>query len=211
MSEQMAAAQSELEDAKRQMAEADKLIAVLEERVQSGGEEVTALEMGERYGVQRLAALQQERAERLVAEAEAADLARRREEAEEAACRELEAVSPEALAAACKAALQAMDEVQRLAAARHAAARRHADTFIELGMADRIVHRDGGWVVFEAGGVRYDTQENHLTERALLAVIEGERARRKLIPERRAKGFADPEPDRHIVAQLLADAYEGEA
>ncbi|MEV5611498.1 hypothetical protein [Streptomyces sp. NPDC052225] len=204
MSEQMTAAQAQLEDARRQKAEADDLIAALEERVQSGGEEVTALEMGERYGVQRLAALQQRRAEQLVADAEAADLERRRQEAEETARQELEALSPEVLADACEAALKAIDEVQRLAADRQAATRRHADTFIDLGMSDRIVHRDGGWVVFEAGGGRYDTHENHFTERALLAVIEGERNRRKLIPGRRAKGFTDPEPDRHIVAQLLA-------
>lgn len=208
MTQQMAAAQAQLEDAKQQKAEADELIAALEERVQSGGEEVTALEMGEQYGVQRLAALQQERAERLVAEAEAADLARRREEAEAAACREMEALSSEALTQACEKAMKAIDAVQRLGDERQSALERHAKAFVELGMTDKILHCEGSWIVFEAGGSRYDTSQDKHQGRTLLAVIEGERARRAQIPNRRARGYTDPEPQKHPVGQLLASLYE---
>lgn len=205
MSEQMATAQAQLEDAQRQKAEADDLIRALERRVHDGDVEVTAIEMGEQYGVQRLAALQQQRADRLVAEAEAADLARRRQEAEEAARRELEAVSPEVLADACEAALLALERVHALGAERQAVLRRHAQTYLSLGMTDKVRHQEGSWIVYEAGGAVYDTHQDPYRPDVLLSLVEGERTRRTRIAARLAKGFPAPDPAPHPMARLLAE------
>lgn len=204
MTEELAGARARLEDAKRQRGEAGALIEALEDRVRDGDEEVAALELGEQHGLLRLAVLQQERAEQQVKAAEAAELVQRRQAAVQAATDELDALSPDVLAVACDEALQAIDRVQQLGDARQAAVERHAQAFLDLGMRDRIRHQDGSWVVFEVDGDRYDTRQDSLGGRALLAAIEGERLRRAQIPGRLAKGFPPPVASSHPMAQLLA-------
>ncbi|MGQ4355266.1 hypothetical protein [Streptomyces drozdowiczii] len=215
MTTELSEAQRELADTRAEIAELQGLIDGLEEKVRNGEAAEEAQQIGEQYGLKRLAELRQEAAQRKLAKAEAADLARRREAAVQAAREELEPLSPERLAEECEAALQVIERVHSLGDARQAAIVRHAKVFLELGMQDRIRHRDGAWVVFEVGGARYDTSQDCLGGRALLAAIDGERYRRALIPARRAQGFSGPEPDNHPMSRLLAanaDAVEnGEA
>lgn len=201
-------AQQELADTKEEIAELQALINGLEEQVRNGEEVAEARAAGEQYGVLRVAQVRQEAAELKLKRAEAAERRERREAAVRAAAEELESLGPERLAEACEEALRAIERVQQLGDARQAAVVRHAKAFVDLEMRDRIHHQDGGWIVFEAGGVRYDTRQDHLGGRSLLAVIEGERQRRAQIPGRRAKGFPAPEPASHPVAQLLAQRLD---
>ncbi|MFJ3088923.1 hypothetical protein [Streptomyces sp. NPDC086838] len=200
----LSAAQQELADTRAEIAELQGLINGLEEQVREGEAVDEAQQLGERYGVLRVAQLRQEAAQRKLAKAEAAELQDRRQEAVRAAGEELGALSPERLAAACEEALGVIDRLQQLGDARQEAIQRHAKVFLELGMQDRIRHRDGAWVVFEVDGARYDTRQDHLDGRALLAAVEAERYRRALIPARRAQGFSGPEPDSNPMARLLA-------
>ncbi|WDT90769.1 hypothetical protein H0E86_03910 [Streptomyces sp. SCSIO-PteL053] len=200
--------QQELADTKAEIAELQGVIDGLEEKVREGEATAEATALGEQYGVLRVAQLRQEAVQRKLKRAEAAELRERQEAAVRAASEELEALSPERLADACEEALQAIERVHRLGDARQAAVVRHAQAFVDLEMRDRIHHQDGGWVVFEVGGVRYDTRQDHLGGRSLLATIEGERHRRTLIPGRRAKRFPPPEPASHPMAQLLAQRLD---
>jgi hypothetical protein len=197
-------AQRELLDARRERAEIDGLIAGLEDQVRAGEAEEAERDLGEKYSLQRLALLRQEAAERRVKEAELAAVEERRNAALAAAGAELESLSPDVLAEACEEALQAIEKVQRLGDTRQAAIARHAQTFLDLGLRDRIRHQDASWVVFEVDGVRFDTRQDALDGRSLLSAIDGERARRAQIPGRLAKGFAPPEPTAHPMARLLA-------
>ncbi|MEU3435459.1 hypothetical protein [Streptomyces sp. NPDC006863] len=208
MTTELSEAQRELADNRAEIAELQGLIDGLEKRVRDGEAAEEAQQLAERYGLKRLAELRREAAEQKVKRAEAAELRERQETAVRAAAEELEALSPERLAEACEEALRAIERVQQLGDARQAAAVRHAQAFLDLGIRDRIRHQDGGWVVFEVDGVKYDTRQDHLGGRSLLAVIEGERQRRAQIPGRRAKGFPAPEPASHPVAQLLAQRLD---
>lgn len=201
---ELTAAQQELADTKAEIVEMQGVIDALEEKVREGEAADEAQELGERYGVMRLAGLRLEAAERKLAKAEALELQERRQAAVQAARQELAALAPARLAEACEEALGVIDRLCSLGDARHAALARHAKAFVDLGMKDRIRHKAGAWIVFEIDGVKYDTQQDHLGGRALLAAIEGERFRRTQIPARRAQGFSGPEPDRHPMAQLLA-------
>ncbi|MFJ3141407.1 hypothetical protein ACIPJM_02945 [Streptomyces halstedii] len=204
MTAELAEARAQLEDARREKAELDGLIAGLEAQVVDEESAEAERRLAEQYSLERLARVRQEAARKRVERAEVAELRERREAAVRAAAEELESLGLERLAEACEEALRAIGRVCELGDARQAAVVRHAKAFLELGMLDRVHHHAGSWVVFEADGVRYDTQNEHLDGRALLTVVEGERHRRTLIPGRRAKGFTGPEPDRHPVAQLLA-------
>ncbi|MFJ5046394.1 hypothetical protein [Streptomyces sp. NPDC088719] len=204
MTAELNEAQRELADTRAEIAELQGVIDGLEEQVRDGEATAEAQQLGERYGVLRVAQLRQEAAQRKLKRTEAAEVARRRGEAEKAARAELESLSPERLAEACEEALEVIERLCRLGDARQAAVARHAKTFLDLGMMDRVHHQAGAWVVFEVGGVRYDTNQEHLDGRSLLTVIEGERHRRTLIQGRRAKGFTGPEPSSHPMAQLLA-------
>lgn len=208
MTTELSEAQRELADNRAEIAELQGLIDGLEEKVRDGEAVEEAQQLGEKYGVLRVAQLRKEAVERKLKRAEAAELRERQEKAERAARGELESLGPERLAEACEEALRAIERVQQLGDARQAAVVRHAKAFADLEMRDRIRHQDGGWVVFEAGGVRYDTKQDHLDGRSLLAAIEGERQRRAQIPGRRAKGFPAPEPASHPVAQLLAQRLD---
>ncbi|PWS43892.1 hypothetical protein DKT74_14220 [Streptomyces sp. ZEA17I] len=211
MTVELTEAQRELADTKAEIAELQGLIDGLEEQVRNGEAVAEATALGEQYGVLRVAELRQEAAERKLKRAEAAERRERQEAAVRAAAEELEALSPERLAEACEEALQAIERVHRLGDARQAAVVRHAKAFLELGMLDRVHHHAGSWVVFEVGGVRYDTNQDHLDGGALLTVIEGERHRRTLIPGRRAQGYADPEPSSHPMSRLLAQRLDAAA
>ncbi|MGW6288830.1 hypothetical protein [Streptomyces sp. NPDC055107] len=204
MTTELSEAQRELADNRAEIAELQGLIDGLEEKVRDGEAVEEAQQLGEKYGVLRVAQLRKEAVERKLKVAEAAALREQQDAAVRAAREELEALGPEKLAEACAEALRAIERVQQLGDARQAAVTRHGRAFLDLGMRDRIYHQDAGWIVFEAGGVRYDTKQDHLDGRSLLAAIEGERHRRTLIPGRRAQGFADPEPASHPMAKLLA-------
>ncbi|EGE43192.1 hypothetical protein GTY83_19160 [Streptomyces sp. SID4928] len=204
MTTELSEAQRELADNRAEIAELQGLIDGLEEKVRNGEAVEEAQQLGEQYGVLRVAQLRQEAVELKLKRAEAAELRERQEAAVQAAAEELEALSPERLADACEEALKVIERVHRLGDARQAAVVRHAKAFLELGMLDRVHHHAGPWVVFEVGGVRYDTNQDHLDGGALLAAVEGERHRRTLIPGRRAQGYADPEPSSHSMSQLLA-------
>lgn len=201
---ELTAAQQELADTKAEIDEMQGVIDVLEEKVRDGEAVEEAQQLGEKYGVLRVTQLRKEAAERKLKQAEAAALRERREAAVQAAREELGELTPERLAEACEDALGVIDRVCRLGDARQAAVVRHAQAFLELGMQDRIRHKDGSWVVYEVDGVRYDTQQGGLGSRALLVAIEAERLRRTQIPVRRAQGQSGPEPDSHPMAQLLA-------
>ncbi|MFB7555342.1 hypothetical protein [Streptomyces brevispora] len=197
-------ARAQLDDAHREKSELDELIAGLERQVVDGESEEAEQRLGEQYSLERLARVRQQAAAKRVERAEALELQERRQAAVQAAKVELEALTPERLAEACEDALGVIDRVCRLGDARQAAVVRHAQAFLELGMQDRIRHKDGSWVVYEVDGVRYDTQQGGLGSRALLVAIEAERLRRAQIPVRRAQGQSGPEPDSHPMAQLLA-------
>ncbi|MBT2425228.1 hypothetical protein J7F02_05890 [Streptomyces sp. ISL-112] len=205
---ELTTAQRELADTKEEIAELQGLIDGLEAQVREGEAVAEAQQLGERYGVLRVAQVRQEAAELKLKRAEAAERRERQEAAVQAAAEELESLGPERLAAACEEALRAIERVQQLGDARQAAVTRHAQAFLDLGMRDRIRHQDAGWVVFQAGGVKYDTKQDRLDGRSLLTVIEGERQRRAQIPGRRAKGFPAPEPTSHPVARLLAQRLD---
>ncbi|MFD3525061.1 hypothetical protein [Streptomyces sp. NPDC058653] len=211
MTTELTEAQRQLADAQKEKAELDGLIQGLEKQVLAGEAEETERELTEQYGLARLAKLRQEAAERRVKDAAAAEVQERRQAALVAARKELERLAPERLAEACEAALEAIERVQQLGDARQAAVERHAAVFLDLGMSGRILHQDSSWVVFEVDGVRYDTRQDSLDGRRLLAVIEGERVRRAQIPGRLAKGFTPPAPEAHPVAQLLAAQTAGGA
>jgi hypothetical protein len=202
--EELTQAQRELNDARREREELDGLISGLEEQVRAGEASDAEQQLAERYSLQKLAQLRQQAAERRVRDAEAAALTERRRQAEAAAQADLEILGVDRLAAALDAAVNALGELQRLGDARQDALRRHAATFVELGMDDKIVHRDGGWVVFEAGGERYDTQGDGCQGQRLVQLAGEELARRGQIAGRTERGFAAPEALPHKLTAHLA-------
>ncbi|MFE7648676.1 hypothetical protein [Streptomyces phaeoluteigriseus] len=205
MTTEMTEAQRELEDARREREELDSLIEGLEAQVRAGETVAAERQLAERYGVQRLARLRQEAAEQRVRDAEAAALAERRRQAEAAAQADLEILGVDRLAEALGVAVNALAELQRLGDARQAALDRHARAFLDLGMDGKIRHRDGGWVVFEAGGERYDTRQDGCKGARLVELAREELARRGQNAQRAAKGRGPLAPLPHAVARHLAE------
>ncbi|MGC2997418.1 hypothetical protein ACPF8X_03175 [Streptomyces sp. G35A] len=205
MSQELTEAQAQLEDARREKAELDELIAGLEQQVRAGENEEAERCLGEQYSLERLARLRQEAAEQRVRDAEAAELEQRRREAEAAAQADLEILSVGRLAEALDAAVNALAELQRLGDARQAALERHAKAFLDLGMDDRVRHREGRWVVFEAGGTKYDTVQDGCGGERLVALAGKELVRRGQDAQRVVKGFGRLEPLPHPVTRHLAE------
>jgi hypothetical protein len=197
--------QEQLADARAELDELQGLIDGLEEQVREGDDREAEMELGRQYGLKRLAELRREAAERRASKAVAEEKARRRLEAEAAAQADLEQLGVDRLASALDTAVQALADLKALGDARQAALERHARAYVDLGMKDRIVHQDGHWVRFQAGGAVYDTNQDQCSGNALLALVQQELKRRELIPDRVAKGFTPLEPIPHPVTRYLAE------
>jgi hypothetical protein len=195
----------QLADAHTELDELQGLIDGLEEKVREGDETDAAMELGKQYGLKRLASLRRDAAGRKVARAEAEERAQRRLEAEAAAEADLEQLGVDRLATALDTAVQALADLKSLGDTRRAALERHARAYVELGMTDRILHQDGGWVRFTVGDAVYDTHQDQCAGDALLALAQEELKRRAAIPDRMARGFTPPEPIRHPVTLHLAE------
>ncbi|MEU2800238.1 hypothetical protein [Streptomyces sp. NPDC007117] len=140
MTTELSEAQRELADNRAEIAELQGLIDGLEEKVREGEEAEEAQLLGEQYGLKRLAELRQEAAERKLAKAEAADLARRRSEAEEAARAGMVELSDAVLAEKYAAALNALDDLAEACVRREDAIREHLAVFADLGMPNVIAN-----------------------------------------------------------------------
>ncbi|PZH20150.1 hypothetical protein C1I97_01610 [Streptomyces sp. NTH33] len=200
---ELSEAQRELADARREKTQLDERIAALEAQVRAGDEQAAEQQLVEQYAQQRLAQLRQEAAEQRVREAAAAELGQKRREAEAAAQADLEALGMPALAEALEDAVRALDRLQRLGDARQHAIVKHAKAFVELEMRDRIVHKDGGWIVFEAGGVKFDTNQDHCQGANLVKLATGELDRRRQSARQIEQGYGPLEPFPHPVTRYI--------
>lgn len=156
MSEELADARARLEDAQRQKDEADALIEALEQQVVDGQDEVVVLEAGQQYGMQRLAELQRQRAQKQVQAAEAAALEERRGQALAAAGADLSGFSMEVIAQKYGAALAALDDLAAACDAREAAIVRHRVVFEQLGMDGSIPANTPHQRIIEVSGERFE-------------------------------------------------------
>ncbi|MFD9716692.1 hypothetical protein [Streptomyces sp. NPDC059076] len=134
-------AQQTLADTKAEIAEMQGVIDVLEQKVRDGEEAEEAQALGERYGLRRLAELRREAAERKLEKAEAADLARRRGEAEAAARADLAEVSNDVIAGKYAAALAALDDLAVVCGRREETVHRHLAVFADFGMPNVIANQ----------------------------------------------------------------------
>ncbi|MGW2895849.1 hypothetical protein ACWDAO_14810 [Streptomyces sp. NPDC001212] len=207
---ELSEAQQALDAAQRDKAQLDERIEALEERVREGNEQSAIEELGRQWAARRRVELRQEAAEQMVREAEAAELAQKRREAEAAAQADLDELGVPVLAEAFEDAVRALDRLQQLGDARQAAIERHAKVFVDLEMTGPIVHREGDWTVYEVAGSRFDTSQDRCSGSALLELLDAERARRAQIPARVARGFAPPEVLPHPVT-LHIDEQQAEA
>ncbi|MGW1399282.1 hypothetical protein ACWCRF_11540 [Streptomyces sp. NPDC002405] len=174
MSKELEAARGQLEDARRAKKEADALIEALEERVLEGEEDVVVMELGQRYGVQRLAQLEAERAERRVKAAEAEERRQTLEEARREATDELSAVSTEAIDVLHRKALVALEDFVSACQAREEGIDRHAQQLKALGDREVWVDTNSSDVAVRVGGELYRLGEyrpDTLAARAVGAVL----------------------------------------
>ncbi|MGV4889258.1 hypothetical protein ACSR0Z_22120 [Streptomyces viridosporus] len=196
---------AQLEGAQRAKAEIEARISGLEAQVSAGAAEAAERQLAEEYAQLRLTQLREEAAEERVRAAEAAAVAERRREAEAAAIADLEILGVGRLAEALDTAVSALQELKRLGDARQAALERHARAFIDLGMDDKIRHRDGRWIVFEAGGVKYDTAQDNCQGARLVELAQKELAHREQNVRYQAQGFNPLAPLAHPVTRHLAE------
>ncbi|MFI6123249.1 hypothetical protein ACIBCU_26310 [Streptomyces sp. NPDC051064] len=164
----LTAAQQELVDAKAEIAEMQGLIDGLEEKVRDGEAAEEAQQLGEQYGLQRLAVLRREAAERKLEKAEAAELSRRRGEAEKTARVELTEVSTGVIAEKYAAAMAALDDLADVCVRREDAVRRHLAVFADLDMPHVIANANPQHI-FALDGERYERGTHtaqHLVSRA---------------------------------------------
>ncbi|MEU3835578.1 hypothetical protein [Streptomyces microflavus] len=151
-------AQQELADTRAEIAEMQGVIDVLEEKVREGEEAEEAQQLAERYGLKRLAELRQEAAERKLAKAEAAELARQRGAAEATARADLGAASDEVIVAKYRAALAALDDLAEVCVQREAAVRTHLKAFAELDMPN-VVANSNPQFIFRVDGTKFEVGE----------------------------------------------------
>ncbi|MFD3640683.1 hypothetical protein [Streptomyces griseus] len=147
MTTELSKAQQELADNRAEIAELQGLIDGLEEKVRNGEEAEEAQQLGEQYGLKRLAELRQEAAERKLAKAEAAEAARRRGEAEDAARADLGAASDEVIADRFVAAMAALDALAGVCVQRETAVRTHLKAFVELGMPNVVANENPQFII----------------------------------------------------------------
>ncbi|MBK6040824.1 hypothetical protein [Streptomyces sp. MBT55] len=158
MTTELSEAQRELADNRAEIAELQGLIDGLEEKVRNGEEAEEAQQLGEQYGLKRLAELRQEAAERKLAKAEAAEEARRRGEAEEAARADLGAASDEVIADKFTAALAALDDLAEVCVQRETAVRTHLKAFAELGMPNVVANENPQFII-RVDGTKFEVGE----------------------------------------------------
>ncbi|MFI9059792.1 hypothetical protein ACIGXQ_35540 [Streptomyces anulatus] len=158
MTAELSEAQQELADTKTEINELQGLIDGLEEKVREGEEAEEAQQLGEQYGLKRLAELRKEAAERKLAKAEAAEVVRRRGEAEEAARVDLGAASDEVIAAKYRAALAALDDLAEVCVQRETAVRTHLKVFAELDMPNVIANTNPQFI-FRLDGTKFEVGE----------------------------------------------------
>ncbi|ARI54576.1 hypothetical protein A6E92_22195 [Streptomyces sp. S8] len=156
-------AQRELADTRAEIAEMQGVIDVLEKKVREGEEAEEAQQLGEKYGVLRVAQLQQERAEKRLKEAEAAEEARRRGVAEEAARVDLGAASDEVIADKFMAALAALDALAEVCVQRETVVRDHLKAFVELDMPNVIANTNPQFI-FRLDGTKFEVGERKAQE-----------------------------------------------
>jgi hypothetical protein len=156
MTTDLSGAQRELDDARRERAELDELIEGLEGQVRAGEASEAEQQLAERYSLARLAQLRQEAAEQRVRDAEAAELAGRRDAALQEAQAALGAVSGAVLAEKYAAALAALDDLAAACKQRDESTRRHLAVFRELGMAEQIVADQPHQQIIEVGEERFE-------------------------------------------------------
>ncbi|MGW6462584.1 hypothetical protein [Streptomyces rubiginosohelvolus] len=158
MTTELSEAQRELADNRAEIAELQGLIDGLEERVREGEAAEEAQQLGEQYGLKRLAELRQEAAERKLAKAETAEEARRRGEAEEAARADLTAASDEVIADKFMAALAALDDLAEVCVRRETAVRTHLKAFVELGMPNVVANENPQFII-RVDGTKFEVGE----------------------------------------------------
>ncbi|MER6601829.1 hypothetical protein [Streptomyces parvus] len=163
MTTELSEAQRELADNRAEIAELQGLIDGLEEKVRNGEEAEEAQQLGEQYGLKRLAELRQEAAERKLAKAEAAEEARRRVEAEEAARADLGAASDEVIADKFMAALAALDDLAEVCVQRETTVRTHLKAFVELDMPNVIANTNPQFI-FRLDGTKFEVGERKAQE-----------------------------------------------
>lgn len=196
----LAAAQEQLEDARKRKEEADGLIEALEQRVLDGEENAVVVGLGEKYGLQRLAELEQQRAERRVEAAEQAKRAQTLKEAQRDATEALSAVSTEVLAGAYVTALAAVADLVALCQARESAILEHSDVLRRVGDTRLVVETGDARRMIDAAGERFEAgrcEANLMLGRVAGAVMSSRGGYKPAFP--RPNGL-------HPVEQLLADA-----
>ncbi|MYX15441.1 hypothetical protein GTY67_18960 [Streptomyces sp. SID8374] len=159
----LAEAQRELADTRAEIAELQGLIDGLEEKVRNGEEAEEAQLLGEQYGLKRLAELRQEAAERKLAKAEAAEEARRRGEAEEAARADLGAASDEVIADRFVAAVAALDALAEVCVQRETAVRTHLKAFAALDMPNVVANENPQFII-RVGDSKFEVGERKAQE-----------------------------------------------
>jgi len=200
-------AQEELSAAKAEAQELQDHIDRLEAQVREGDEREAAEELGRAFGLRRLVQLRQEAAERKVARAQAEEAARRRLATVAAAEADLTQLGIDRIAAVFTEAVEALEQLDRLCKARQDAIERHGRAFVDVGLP--LHHQDGGWVVFEVEGTRYDTRHDACRPEILASLVQQELVRRSQITRRLDLGFTPPEPLAHPVTRFLADHDAG--
>lgn len=152
----LAEAQRELEDARREKTELDDLIEGLEQQVLDGNEAQATRELGEKFGLQRLAELRQERAEKRVQDAEIARRAQLLKDAQEDATEALTAVSADVVAGAYVAALAAVTELVEACRTREAAILEHARALRSAGDTQLLVATGDARRIIDVNGERFE-------------------------------------------------------
>ncbi|WP_432004559.1 hypothetical protein [Streptomyces parvus] len=169
-------AQQQLADAQREKAELDGLIEGLERQVLDGEEAEASRQLGEQWGLRRLAELRQERAAKRLQEAEAADLARRMKAARKAATEELTTLGAGVVLEKYRALLAALDDFVSTCGEREAAVLKHSQALRQVGDQRMLVKTGDSRVMVDVPGERFEFgqyEPGNMLARAAGAVMAG--------------------------------------
>lgn len=204
MSQDLSEARERLADAQRQKEEADDLIRALEQQVVDGHDEVVVLEAGEQYGLQRLAELQQLRAQKQLQRAEAEEKERTLGQAREEAADELGAVCDEVLAGKYAAALAALVDFAAACRAREEAVRQHAKRLRDLGDDRMYVETHDSRRILDVAGQRFESGRCAPQDMAMRVVGAVAAALSMRAPAGRSREAIAHPSNLHPVERLLA-------